>query len=140
MAVLSDLVRSAQTNHLAHRLAYLHLQLFASTHDPHISIPELAQQVQGTLRLLAKGQLESVLFAALLHCLGNIVSYAVETICRTSTIDSLMRTLVVVVLHPVVQALAGIGKRGKHSLAQKFPPNRLPEALDLAQGHRVMRR
>jgi len=44
----------------------------------------------------------------------------------------------VVVLHPVIQPLTGIGKRGKHRFAQKFMPDRLPETLDLTKRHRVM--
>ncbi len=51
-----------------------------------------------------------------------------------------MRALVVVVVDPVLESTAGIGERGEHRLLEKLPPDRLPETLDLAQRHRVLRR
>ena len=51
-----------------------------------------------------------------------------------------MRTLVVVIVNPVLQPTAGIRERGEHGFLEKLPPDRLPEALDLAQRHRVLRR
>jgi hypothetical protein len=40
----------------------------------------------------------------------------------------------------VLQPTAGVGERGEHRLFQKLAPDRLPEALDLAQRHRMLRR
>jgi hypothetical protein len=50
-----------------------------------------------------------------------------------------MRTLMIVILNPVIQTPTGIGKRGEHRLTQVLPPKRLPEPLDLPQRHRMMR-
>jgi hypothetical protein len=50
-----------------------------------------------------------------------------------------MRALMVVIADPVIETLAGVGKGGKERVLQKFCPDRLPEPLDLAQGHGVMR-
>ena len=36
------------------------------------------------------------------------------------------------------QPLTGIGKGGKHGVGQELLPDRAPETLDLAQGHRMM--
>ena len=51
-----------------------------------------------------------------------------------------MWALVVVMVDPVIQPLACIGERCKDRLAQELPPERLPEAFDLAQRHRMLRR
>jgi len=53
MAILPDLVRRTQADHLTHRIAHLHFKLFTSTHHPHICITNLTQQVQGAARFLA---------------------------------------------------------------------------------------
>jgi hypothetical protein len=45
----------------------------------------------------------------------------------------------VVVADPVIEALAGVGERSEHRVLQKLGPDRFPEPLDLAQGHRVVR-
>jgi hypothetical protein len=38
----------------------------------------------------------------------------------------------------VLDPLTGVGERGKDRLAQKLPPQGLPETLDLPQRHRVV--
>jgi hypothetical protein len=43
-------------------------------------------------------------------------------------------------MDPVIAPLASVGEGGEDRLAQKLSPQRLPEALDLAQGLRVVRR
>ncbi len=45
----------------------------------------------------------------------------------------------VVVVDPVLQPAAGVRERGEHRLLEKLPPDRLPEPLDLAQRHRMLR-
>ncbi len=91
------------------------------------------------MRFLAQSQPQTVFLAALFDRLFDIVGQAVEPIRRTSTIDPLVRTLMVVVMHPVVQALARVGKRSEHRFTEILSPQSLPETFDLAQGHRVLR-
>jgi hypothetical protein len=39
----------------------------------------------------------------------------------------------------MLQPTAGVRERGEDSILQKLPPDRLPEPLDLAQRHRMLR-
>jgi hypothetical protein len=50
-----------------------------------------------------------------------------------------MRSLVVVIGNPISQPLACIRERGKKGFLQELLPERLPEPLDLAQCHRMLR-
>jgi hypothetical protein len=64
-----------------------------------------------------------------------IVGKTVEPIRRTRSINTLMRSLVIIVVYPVVDTLTGIGKRREHRLTQILAPQCLPEPFDLAQSH-----
>jgi len=88
---------------------------------------------------LAQSQPQGVLLTALAQGFLHILGQTIEPIGRTRPLDPLMRSLVVVVVDPVIESLAGVGKGGEDRLAQKLAPDRLPEALDLAQRHRMVR-
>jgi hypothetical protein len=122
-----------------HHIAHLDLDLFPLTNHADVGATKLTQQVQRRLRLLAQGQTERVLLASLPHRLFDVLRNAVEPVGRACTVDPLMRSLVVVVVDPVLQPTAGIGERGKDRLLEVLPPDRLPEPLDLAQRHRMVR-
>ncbi len=106
----------------------------------HIGLAELAEQIERRLRLLSKGEPQRVLAAALTHRLLLVFRYTVEAVSRTGAGDPLMRTLMIVIVNPMFKTLARISEGRKDRLLQEFRPEGLPEALDLAQGHRVMRR
>jgi len=110
LAILPDRVRRAQADHLAHRLAHLHFQVVALAHHPHIGAAHLTQQVQRRLRLLAQSEFQGVLLAPLPQGLLDVPGHPVESVGRTGAVDPLVRTLVVVVLHPVIEPLARIGE------------------------------
>ena len=93
-----------------HRIAHLDLQLLATTLHPHVSISQLAHQIQWALWPLAQSQSQGVLLAALLHRLFDVAGQTVESIGRAGALDALVGTLVVVMLHPVIQTLARIAK------------------------------
>jgi hypothetical protein len=59
-----------------------------------------------------------------------IVGKTVEPIRRTRSINTLMRSLVIIVVYPVVDTLTGIGKRREHRLTQILAPQCLPEPFD----------
>ncbi len=115
-----------------HRIAHIDLDLFALAHHTHIHAAQLAQQVQRRLRFLSQRQTQRVVLATLLHGFFHVVGDPVEPIRRTGPVDPLMRTLVVVIVNPVLQPTAGVRERGEHGLLEKLPPDRLPEPLDLA--------
>ena len=115
-----------------HRIAHLDLDLVALAHHTHIRAAQLTQQIQRRLRLLSQRQTQRVVLATLLHRFFHVVGDSVEPIRRTSSVQPLVRTLVVVIVNPVLQPTAGVGERGEHGLLEKLAPNRLPEPLDLA--------
>ena len=123
-----------------HRVAHLHLDVVALAHDTNVRPAQLAQQVERLLRLLTQRQPQAVLLAALADCTVDVLGHTIEPVRGACTVDPLVRTLVVVVAHPVVQTLARVGERSEHRLFEELAPDRLPEPLDLAQGHRVVGR
>jgi len=58
---------------------------------------------------------------------------------RTQPADALVRAPVIIVLHPQGDPLPGFLKVLEPGSVQKLLQDALPEALDLAQGHRVVR-
>ncbi len=90
-------------------LAHLDLDVLALAGHAHVRAADLAQQVQRRLRLLPQREAQRVLLAALRHSLLHVAGHPVEAVRRAGTVDALVRPLVVVVVHPVVQPLARIG-------------------------------
>ena len=123
-----------------HGVAHLDLDTFCLTLHAHIGAAKFSHQVQRRLRLLAKGKAQRIVLAPLTHRLVHVTGQAVETVRRTRAADALMHPLVIVVPHPVLDALARVAERRKDSLAQKLLPDGAPETLYLAQRHRVVRR
>jgi hypothetical protein len=120
------------------RIAHFHLDIITLALHPHIRIAQLPHQEERRLRLLPQGKAQRVLLAALVQGRLHVVGQPVEAVRRTSTIDALMRALKIVIVDPMRDSLTGIGEGGKVGLLKEFPPDGLPEALDLAQGHRVL--
>jgi hypothetical protein len=139
MSVLPDLVRCSKADHFLDCLSDLYLDILALAYHAHISASQLSQQVQRWLWLLTQRQTQAVLLAALPNSLLDVVLQPVEPVRRTRAVDTLVTTLMVVEPDPVIQSLAGISERGEVRLTQELTPDRLPEPLDLSQGHRMMR-
>ena len=130
--------RCAHSNHLVDLVPELDLDLLALAGDPHVRPAQLAQQVQGRLGFLSQSQTQGVFLTALAHRGIHVVRDAVEAVRRARTLDPLVWSLVVVVGDPVRQTLGRVGKRRELRIGQKLRPQRLPEALDLAQGHGIV--
>ena len=94
--------------------------------------------VEGTARLPSQRQFQHVLLHAALDDLAQFLGNGKEAIGRTQPLQGLMRPLVVVVLHPEPNPFAGGLEAVKLRPHQELLPDRLPEAFDLAQGHRMM--
>jgi hypothetical protein len=138
VAVLVHLIRGAHPDQLVDRIAQLHLDVLSLARDPDVGLPEFAKKKQGMSSLLAQGQPERVLLTALFECLLHVSSDPVEPVCRTGPSNALVRPLVIVIGNPMGQPLAGIGKGSEKGIREELLPDRAPESLDLAQGHRVM--
>jgi hypothetical protein len=123
-----------------HRLSHLDLDLLALAHHPHVRPAQLTQKVQRRLGLLAQGQTQGILPAPLPDRFVHVLGDAVEPVRGYCSVDSLVRTLVIVIVNPMLEALASVREGGKRRLLQELPPDGLPEALDLPQGHGVVRR
>ncbi len=120
------------------RIAHFHLDIITLALHPHIRIAQLPHQEERRRRSLTQGKAQRVLLAALVQGRLPVVGQPVEAVRRTSTIDALMRALKIVIVDPMRDSLTGIGEGGKVGLLKEFPPDGLPEALDFAQGHRVL--
>ena len=126
-------------DHFVNRLADLDFDIVSLADNTNVDTTQLTQKIEWWLRLLAHGQPQAVFLTALLHSGFNVLRHTIEPVCRTRTLDPLMRTLMVVISHPMIQPLARVSERSKHCFFQELAPDRLPEPLDLTQGHRVLR-
>jgi hypothetical protein len=93
-----------------HGVPKLNLDIIALPGDSYISLSKFTKKIQGRSSLLAKGELERVLIAAMLYCLVHIFGYPVKTVGGTGSAYALVGALVIVIAYPVVKALAGVGK------------------------------
>jgi hypothetical protein len=95
--------------------------------------------VEGRLRFAAQGEFEEVLLNARLDGLAEFVLDLKEAVGGAEPFKTLMRPLVVVILDPEFDPLA----RGVEGIElgpdQEVLPERGPEALDLAERHRMLR-
>jgi hypothetical protein len=116
---------------------HLHLALFRA--DDNRLVPQPADHVKRVPRLAPQSQLQGVFFYSLFQGLFELVGDLEEPVGRTQPPDTLMGPLVVVIFHPEADPVGRVLEAGKLRALQKLPQDRLPEALDLAQGHRVVR-
>jgi hypothetical protein len=91
------------------------------------------------LGLLPKCQPQRILIATLTKRLFHILGQTVEPVGRSRPVNPLMRALMIIKVDPMIDPLTRVGERCEVCLFQKLPPDRLPEPLDLAQRHRVVR-
>jgi hypothetical protein len=95
--------------------------------------------VEGRLGFAAEGEFEEVVLHAGFERLAQLRLDLEEAVGGAHALDALMRALVVVILDPELDALAG-GLEGVELRAhEEVLPDGGPEALDLAERHRVMR-
>ena len=112
---------------------HAHLALFRPDH--HRLIPHAAHHVKRVHRPAPQGQLEGVVLHTLFQGALQIVGDLKEPIGRTKPADALMRSFVIVVLHPVGAALDGLVKAAKLGAHKKLRLDAFPKTLDFAQRH-----
>jgi hypothetical protein len=98
-----------------------------------------ADHVEGSPGLAAQGHFEQVFPDARFDGLAQLGLDLEEPIGRTEPFDALVRTLVVVILDPDFDALPRRFKTFELGAGEELLPEAFPEALDLAQGHGMMR-
>ena len=98
-----------------------------------------ADHVKGGFGLSAQGHLQQVVLDARFDGFAQLRGDLKEAVGRTKTFDALMRPLVVVVFDPKADAFPGRIEALELGAGEELLPDRFPEALNLAQRHRVMR-
>jgi hypothetical protein len=139
LAISIELIRHAHPNQLMDSITHLNFNIITFAGYPDISLSQFTKQIQGMSSLLPQGQAKRILLTTLFYRFLNISCQTVKTVCWTSSVNTLVGALMIIVGDPMAEPLTGIGKGGKDGISKKFFPYSTPEPLDLAQGHRVMR-
>ena len=98
-----------------------------------------ADHIERSAGLAAQRHLQQVLLDTGLDGFAQLALDLEETIGRTQSANALMRALVVVIADPEPNAFARRLKALELRAGEKVLPDRLPEALNFAQRHRVLR-
>jgi len=107
--------------------------------DHHRLAAHAPHHVKGVHRPAAKGELERIFLQPLRDRLLQLVGDLEEPVRGTKPPDALVRPLVVVILDPQRGARNRLIEAVKLCPLQELSQDRLPEPLDLAQRHRVVR-
>jgi hypothetical protein len=94
--------------------------------------------VEGVYWAAPEGELQGILLEPLFDCLPQVGCDLEEAVRRAQAPDPLVGPLVVVILDPDGGALERLLEAVKLRPLEELPQQRLPEALDLAKGHRVV--
>lgn len=116
---------------------HLDLAFLGAQHDGLFAEP--ADHVERTLRRAAQRQLLHVVRDAALDHRPQFFRDGEEPIRRAQPVETLVRTFVIVELHPPAHALLRLLEAVELGALQKLLPDRLPEPLDFAERHRMMR-
>jgi hypothetical protein len=116
--------------------AQLHAALLRLDHDRLLA--QAPHHVERALGFAAEGEFQDVRLDATLDHVPQLVGDAEEAIGRAEPVQALVRAPMVVMLHPQPDPLAGRVEAVELGARQELLPDGLPEALDLAQGHRMM--
>ncbi len=121
------------------RVADLDAQRAAGGGDAEVLIAEATDEVEGFLRRLLLREAQRVRGDLRLHGRAHVRRRAEEAVGGHEPVEPLMRALEVVVLDEERDAPQAVREVGEHRLAQKFVPQRFPEAFDLAERLRMLR-
>lgn len=128
----------SERNRLFH-IPQPHHQPFSRERDGEVPLPEAAHQVEGLAPRLLLGQSEGIFGHALFDHRPYVRRRPEETVRGHRPSDPLVRATEVVGLDEEGHAPLAVLEVGKDRPRQKLVPQRLPEALDLAQGLRMVR-
>jgi hypothetical protein len=95
--------------------------------------------VEGRFGTTAQRHFEGVFTYAILDGFAQLMLDFKEAVCWAHAADALMRALVIVVLNPQADPFASLLEVVELGTSEEFTPDRVPEALDFTQGHRMLR-
>ncbi|HET9449884.1 MAG TPA: hypothetical protein VFO83_03340, partial [Aggregicoccus sp.] len=116
----------------------LHLEARAFRGNAEGPLAQLAHQVEGRARGLLQRQLQGVAGHLLLHRLAHLGRGGKEAVRRGEAAKALVGPLEVVGVQPEGKAPLQVGEVLEDGAGEKLLPQRLPEALHLAQRRRVV--
>jgi hypothetical protein len=116
---------------------HFYLALFRADHHGLSAHP--TDHIKRIHRTTPKRKLQHVFRHALFQRLFQVVGDLEKPVGRAQSADALVGALVVVILHPEGGALLGLLEAVELDALQKLVEDRLPEPLDLAKGHGMMR-
>lgn len=117
----------------------MHLEAGLAGGDGQALIAELPDDVEGLARWLLERESHLVLRDLALDDLPHVRGGAEVAVGGHGAIERLVRTTEVVVIHEVLEAPLRVDDVREDGAAEKLVPQGLPEALDLAEGLRVLR-
>jgi hypothetical protein len=118
---------------------YVHPHLPAFRSYRHRLVAHPPHHVERLRRTAAQRQLLDISLDASFHRHAQFLLDRKEPVRRTQTLQPLVRPLVVVIFQPPADPFPRLLEIRELRPHQELLPDRLPEPLDLAQGHRVMR-
>jgi len=116
-----------------------HLQAAAARVDREIPVAQAPHQVEGRARGLLTRQAQRVVGHRRLDRSSHLGRRTKEAVSRREAFEPLVRPLEVVVLHEQGDPSLTVVEIGEHRPRQELLPHRLPEALDLSAGLRMVR-
>jgi len=128
-----------ELNGLWFLVAHLHVQATSRRRDGQIAIAEPPHQVEGLSHGLLVRQARGVLVDVLLDRRAHLRRSAKESIGRHQPRQRLVRPLEVVGVDEELQPPLQVGEVGEDRSREKFLPQCLPEAFDLAERLRMLR-
>jgi hypothetical protein len=120
-------------------IAHAHPQPRALRGDREVLVTQPSHQIEGLLRGLLLRSPERVGFDVLLHRRPYLWRRAEVAVRGDQPVQGLVRSLEVVSLDEEPQPPLAVGEVCEDRAAQKLVPQRLPEALDLAERLRMLR-
>jgi hypothetical protein len=121
------------------RIADLYAERTAGGCDAEILVTQATDQIKRLLRRLLLCESKRVGFDLGLDGGADMRRRTKEAVRGHQTLDALMRPLEVVVLDEELDPPKTVREVSEHRLGQKFLPQRLPEAFDLAERLRMLR-
>jgi hypothetical protein len=120
-------------------VADVDLEALLARRDGQALIAELADDVEGLASRLLEREAERIRRDRAFDLGTHVSGGPEETICRDKSIERLVRPLKVVVRQVVRESVLRVDRVGEYRATQKLVPQRLPEALDLAERLRMLR-